>query len=246
MEQTEAQLLRVKSEIDSYSIKKQRAQESLDLFIADIEDRKKKVEKDFNRLKNNYELDIAAYPDVLRDLNDQKDSVMQSIADAIGELKLLQDNVELQTGVLEKIEEQKDLALVSIDDADGVLIELEEEIDDKREVLAELKKNINIGELQLNRLKEDIISAEIQLTDLRADLQTRKNAVEDDMKITIQKSTDVVKRLQELEKRESKINSDLATRIKAVELREQVMARKEAKLSSLEQKAQEYAKFMKL
>jgi len=183
---------------------------------------------------------------VLQGLHEQKEAVMQSIADAIGELKVIQSNVELQTEVLEKIEKQKKLAFESVKDADNVLIDIEEEIDDKRNELQEVCLQLNKGTKQFNALKEEISKAELELTDLRSDLQTRKNSIEDDMKITIQKSTDVVNRLIELEKREAKMNSDINARIKAVELREQVMARREAKISGLEQKAQEYAKFMKL
>lgn len=246
LQTSQVKLQHVKSELAKYDIKKQRAEESLALFIKDIDAKKQKALKDFNKLKNGYELDILTYPDVIHGLDEQKEAVMQSIADAIGELKIIQSNIELQTGVLEKIEEQKNLALISIEDADGVLIELEEEIDDKKDSLKETTKLLEIGTTQLTKLKQDITDAEIELTNLRADLQTRKNSIEDDMKITIQKSSDVVKRLIELEKRESKINSDLATRIKAVELREQVISRREAKISGMEQKAQEYAKFMKL
>jgi len=246
LEQIKAKLQHAKSELGKYDIKKQRAEESLAIFIKDIDAKKHKVEKEFNKLKNDYELDILTYPDVLQGLHEQKEAVMQSIADAIGELKVIQSNVELQTEVLEKIEKQKKLAFESVKDADNVLIDIEEEIDDKRNELQEVCLQLNKGTKQFNALKEEISKAELELTDLRSDLQTRKNSIEDDMKITIQKSTDVVNRLIELEKREAKMNSDINARIKAVELREQVMARREAKISGLEQKAQEYAKFMKL
>ncbi len=66
------------------------------------------------------------------------------------------------------------------------------------------------------------------------------------MKIVIQKSTDAVNRLMYLEQKEAKINNDINVRVKVVELREQVMNRREAKIAGMEQKAQEYAKFMKL
>jgi len=246
LQATQTQLQHAKNELVKYDIKKQRADESLATYIAEIDARKHKVEKDFNKLKNNYELDIAAYPDIIHDLDDQKEALMQSIADAIGELRVIQGNLDRDTGVLEKLEEQKELVLVQIEENDGVLMELEEDIDDKRDRLSEIKKLLKVGEEQLIRLKEDITTSEIELADLRADLQTRKNSVEDDMKITIQKSTDVVKRLIELEKREAEINTNINNRIKAVELREQVMARREAKIAGMEAKAQEYAKFMKL
>ena len=171
---------------------------------------------------------------------------MQSIADAIGELRIIQGNLDRDTNVLEKLDEQKELVLIQIEENDGVLMELEEDIDDKKDRLSEINNLLAVGEEQLRKLKDDITATEIALSDLRADLQTRKDSVEDDMKITIQKSTDVVKRLIELEKKEAKINSDIATRTRALELREQVVARGESKLSDLEQKAQQYAKFMKL
>lgn len=246
LQATQTKLQHVKSELAKTDILKQRADESLAVYLSDISSKKTKAEKDFNRLKNNYELDIAAYPDVIHDLENQKDSILQSIADAIGELKILQSNIELQIGVLEKIEEQKNLALIAIEDADGVLIELEEEIDDKKDSLKDTTKLLEVGTVQLAKLKESITATEIELTNLRADLQTRKNAIEDDMKITIQKSSDVIKRLIELEQRESRINIDISNRTKALELREQVVARKERKMSDLEVKAQQYAKFMKL
>lgn len=242
----QTQLQHSKSELAKFDIKKQRATEDLNLFLADIDSKKHKAEREFARLKNNYELDIAAFPDIIHDLEDQKEALMQSIADAIGELRIIQGNLDRDTNVLEKLDEQKELVLIQIEENDGVLMELEEDIDDKKDRLSEINNLLAVGEEQLRKLKDDITATEIALSDLRADLQTRKDSVEDDMKITIQKSTDVVKRLIELEKKEAKINSDIATRTRALELREQVVARGESKLSDLEQKAQQYAKFMKL
>ena len=246
LEQTEAQLLHAKSELDKIELKKKRAEEDFVLFKAEIDSKKRKLDNEFGKLRNQYELDISALPQILQDLEDQKEAVNQSIFDAIGELKLLQGDIETQTDVLEKIGEQKDLALVQIEDADRALEELESQIKDKTVIVKDIELAIENGTLVYESIKENALKVENELTDLRADLQTRKQAFEDDMKITIQKSTDVVKRLIELEKKENKINSDINARIKAVELREQVVARRESKIVGMEQKAQEYAKFMKL
>jgi len=245
-EQAEAQLQHLKNELVSVDLKKQRADESLAIHLKEIEARKARAIKEFSKEQTKYELDIAAYPNVLKDLEDQKQSVMQSIADAIGELKLLQGNIETQTALLEKTKEKKKLLDEQIEEAENDLSDLEESIDDKADELEDIDNKLGVGIGRQADLWEAINKAEEQLTNLRADLITRKDAIEDDMKIVIQKSTDVVKRLIELEQREAKVNNDIAVRIKAVELREQVMSRREAKISGMEQKAQEYAKFMKL
>jgi len=215
-------------------------------YEAKIADEKAKLARDFSRAKNTYELDIAAYPTVLKDLKDQEATVNQSILDAIGELKTLQSKIDEANIVLEGLNEQKDNILISIEGADESLNELDELIAEKRQILKATANLHDNAEKQLKSTKEAVLAVEEELTELRSDLETRKNAIEDDMKITIQRSIDVVKRLQELEKREAKVNADIATRIKAVELREQVMARRESKIAGMEQKAQEHARFMKL
>lgn len=246
LQQTEAQLLHAKNELNKYAIKKQRADEDLATYIAKLDEQRAKLAKDFSRLKNNYELDIAAYPTVIKDLKDQEATVNQSILDAIGELKTLQSKIDEANIVIAGLNEQKDNILIEIEGADTSLTELDELLAEKTQSLKATITLHDNAEKQLSDTKAAILAAEEELTNLRADIETRKNSVEDDMKITIQKSTDVVKRLIELEKREVKVNADIATRIKAVELREQVMARREAKIAGMEQKAQEYARFMKL
>jgi chromosome segregation ATPase len=246
LQQTEAQLQHAKNELKKYAIKKQRADNDLAIYETNVADNKAKLAKDFSRLKNNYELDIAAYPTVIKDLKDQEATVNQSILDAIGELKTIQSKIDEANIVVAGLNEQKDNILIEIEDADNSLTELDELIAEKTDGLkATITLHTN-AEVQLEATKVAILAAEEELTELRADLATRKNAKEDDMKITIQKSTDVVKRLIELEKREAKINNDITARTKAVELREQVIARREAKIAGMEQKAQEYARFMKL
>jgi chromosome segregation ATPase len=245
-EQAEAQLQHLKNELASVELKKQRADESLAIHLKEIEARKARAAKEFSKEQTKYELDIAAYPNVLKDLEDQKQSVMQSIADAIGELKLLQGNIETQTALLEKTQERKKLLDERIEEAENDLSDIEESIDDKADELKDIDNKLGIGIGRQADLWEAINTAEEQLTNLRADLMTRKNAIEDDMKIVIQKSTDAVNRLMYLEQKEAKINNDINVRVKVVELREQVMNRREAKIAGMEQKAQEYAKFMKL
>lgn len=245
-EQAEAQLQHLKNELASVELKKQRADESLAIHLKEIEARKARAIKEYSKEQTKYELDIAAYPNVLKDLEDQKQSVMQSIADAIGELKLLQGNIETQTALLEKTQERKKLLDERIEEAENDLSDIEESIDDKADELKDIDNKLGIGIGRQADLWEAINTAEEQLTNLRADLMTRKNAIEDDMKIVIQKSTDAVNRLMYLEQKEAKINNDINVRVKVVELREQVMNRREAKIAGMEQKAQEYAKFMKL
>jgi chromosome segregation ATPase len=245
-EQAEAQLQHLKNELTSIGLKKQRAEEALAVHLKEIEARKARATKEYDKEQTRYELDIAAYPNVLKDLEDQKQSVMQSIADAIGELKLLQGNIETQTALLEKTQERKKLLDEQIEEAENDLSDLEEAIDDKADELKDIDNKLGVGIGRQADLWEAINTAENSLNDLRADLLTRKNAIEDDMKVIIQKSTDVVKRLIDLEQKEAKINNDINTRTKAIELREQVLNRRESKISGLEQKAHEYAKFMKL
>lgn len=245
-EQAEAQLQHLKNELASVELKKQRADESLAIHLKEIEARKARAVKEYSKEQTKYELDIAAYPNVLKDLEDQKQSVMQSIADAIGELKLLQGNIETQTALLEKTQERKKHLDERIEEAENDLSDIEESIDDKADELKSINDLLETAGGQREQIITAITETENQLNDLRADLMTRKNAIEDDMKIVIQKSTDVVKRLIDLEQKEAKMNKDIAVRVKAVELREQVMNRREAKIAGMEQKAQEYAKFMRL